>query len=985
MPLVTADCPTPDVLDAIASGAKVEERVRAHIETCEACRTGVERLREDNSLLGRLANALSSGGDAPHRRVERQVEREGLIPGYLIKTEIHRGGQGVVYRAVQVATNRPVAIKMLLDGTLATGRQRRRFEREIEIVAGLRHPGIVTVYESGVTPDGRVYLAMEFIDGQSLDHAAPGPAIDRRVIRERIRLIARVCEAVQYAHQRGVIHRDLKPGNILIDGEQRPHVVDFGLAKPAGERAELAAMTRSGEFLGTIAYASPEQVSRATEDIGTLSDVYSLGVVLYELLTGAMPYPVDGSLADAVRHITATPPRPPKSVNAAIDAEVSTILLKALAKNPSRRYTSPRALGADLEAYLAGNTIEARRDSTIYVLRKTLLSHRWAFTGAAAGVLALAGVAATMSVLYTRMLGAEARALERGRLAMERLEALQLAEGVFGVTLSHLDPEYAGAGDLKPGAGDAGEVPTARLIPPGGDITLRAVFDAMAPQAEAYAARNPRLGATLHSIIGRNYSALGLHDAALTHLRRAAELHESIGEIDPEMLAANRAALGWALVHTGQAAAAVETLKDALVRVQGLTRSTPQSYPRVLFALGAACRSLRQPAEADGWYAMAGQAYAEPEIRDDEGFARVARERGVLMRSEGKDAQRRQVLSEALRDLRVREGKGSALALLMVELAQPRVPRDPALGDRAGPRESSPELQTMLDEAITLCRADSGGVAAITLARALAAKAVYALPPVRSDLSGRGAAGPVAARLAGAEGFAREAVELSERTLGAGHPVCAEMLLIQSRVREAQDDLAGADELLERAAVILRQSFGPRNAPLADALRRRASIARAAHDTPGCIRLLREALEAFGPTTDARMPREIVNELGMELLERATADDAREAESHFRRVLATEDYGAGRTPPWKIIFVRAAIGRALVLQEKDEEGYGWLRGAYADLASPAVSVPRHKMLEAIDWLEDACRRTGREEQAQTVRASAHLLPPPPGPREGMPR
>jgi tetratricopeptide (TPR) repeat protein/tRNA A-37 threonylcarbamoyl transferase component Bud32 len=337
------------------------------------------------------------------RRGRRSPEAAPDIPGYDAFTPIGRGGQGVVFQATQVSTRRRVAVKVLLDGAFASAAARRRFEREIEMVAALEHPGIVRLFDSGTASDGRLYTVMEFIEGVTLERwmaARPrARAPDTAAwLRARMELAIAIGDAVHHAHQRGIIHRDLKPGNVLVDQRDRPHVLDFGLARhldPTGEGGGRT-ISAAADFLGSVPWASPEQADGRSSAADVRTDIYALGVIAYQLATGERPYDTTGPLMEALEHIRSTPPRAPRLANPDIGRDLETVLLKALAKEPERRYQSAGDFVADLARSLRGEAIDARRDSALYVARMMARRHRLPLGALALAVLALvAGAGAT--------------------------------------------------------------------------------------------------------------------------------------------------------------------------------------------------------------------------------------------------------------------------------------------------------------------------------------------------------------------------------------------------------------------------------------------------------------------------------------------------------------------------------------------------------------------------------------------------------------
>ncbi len=283
---------------------------------------------------------------------------------YEIVNEIGRGGMGVVYRVRQKSLNRVVALKMLLPGSLASGEDLERFRTEAEATAGLRHPNIVTVHEVGEV-EGCHYYSMDFIEGQSLGQRLEGGPIAGRAAARYVQAVAR---AMHHAHEHGILHRDLKPSNILIDAEDEPHITDFGLAKRMHGDAR---QTRTGAVLGTPGYMAPEQAAGRIKDLGPATDVYGLGAVLYECLTGRPPFHAESPM-ETLRQVLERDPAPPSLLNPSIDRDLETICLKCLEKDPNNRYTSAEALADDLHRYLDGESIRASTVNVFEYLGRTL-------------------------------------------------------------------------------------------------------------------------------------------------------------------------------------------------------------------------------------------------------------------------------------------------------------------------------------------------------------------------------------------------------------------------------------------------------------------------------------------------------------------------------------------------------------------------------------------------------------------------------------
>ncbi len=323
----------------------------------------------NNASPGELASQQGVTPQQAPRQKQSPAEGAGegsvTIPGYQIVSEIHRGGQGVVYRAIQVSTRRTVAVKVLLHGQAATETERRRFDREVDLLASVKHPYIVTVYDSGLTDQGLQYLAMEYVAGKTLDQYLSSGGCEST--EEVLGLFLKICQGMNHAHLRGIIHRDLKPGNILIDEEGQPRILDFGLARPILEpQQSRAEVTATGQFVGTLAFASPEQLSADPNAIDIRTDIYSLGVILYTMLTGRFPYPVMGQMGELIQAIASRQPAPPSAASGEqvggrlsfpVKRALDAIVLKALQKDPDHRYQAVNALGEDLQRYVAGEPL----------------------------------------------------------------------------------------------------------------------------------------------------------------------------------------------------------------------------------------------------------------------------------------------------------------------------------------------------------------------------------------------------------------------------------------------------------------------------------------------------------------------------------------------------------------------------------------------------------------------------------------------------
>ena len=455
----------------------------------------------------REARAARGGGLA---RQSAQAAAE--IPGYTILHEIHRGGQGVVYKAIQDGTRRSVAIKVMLHGAHGGPRERARFAREARVLSQIRHPGVVTIHETGETAGtgGVPYSVMDYVEGATLDEHIKRTKPD---LRTRLELFRSICEAVNAAHLLGIIHRDLKPANIRVTSSGEAKVLDFGLAKVAGsspedESGNPIAMTMTGQFMGSIPWASPEQADGRGAHLDTRTDVYSLGVILYQLLTDRFPYTVQGPTREVLTRIVEAPPAKPRSLSKAIDRDLEVIVLHALEKAQSRRYQTAGELARDLERYLDGRPILARSDSMAYLLTKQLRRHRVGVALAGIALLAIIAFTTTITLLW----GVAERRGDRLTLAVEQRDA----------DLDYVLDILFGGDDRRQFARDR---------------TVRDVVLELSQTVDERFADEPLRRASMHEMLGRSLRAFGEPTKAETHLRDALRLRrDESPSLTPETL-----------------------------------------------------------------------------------------------------------------------------------------------------------------------------------------------------------------------------------------------------------------------------------------------------------------------------------------------------------------------------------------------------------------------------------------------------------------
>lgn len=575
-------CPfTNDELCAWAQGEEEDvsaaARIEAHVASCLSCRSLVDEMR---MVVGDLRSAIIS----PLSSLPES------IGPYRITGRLGEGGMGVVYAAEQAEPQRRVALKVIRGAHAADDLQRRLFARELQTLARLNHPNIAAIYDAGRTPQGEPYFAMEFVDGVDLlTFSSRSPMLP---LRERITLMAQVARAMSHAHERGIVHRDLKPGNILIAQGMKadrqaatPKILDFGLARAIDAETADVRTTRAGVMFGTLAYMSPEQARGDIDAVDIRSDVYSLGVILYELVTGLLPIDVSGdSVIRTVQRIQAEEPRDPRLLNGALPRDVAIIALKCLAKQPDDRYENAAELAYDLERFLSGHPIHARPPSRVYRAQRFVARNALAVTL----VTLLFAAVSTGGILA--VIQAQRIADERDRAKAEAIKVARL-NSVLENLWQSVDPWKAGDRDVR---------------------VLDVLHD-VADRIEAEMKDTPLLAAAVRNTLGNTWRSLGTIEdlrESERHLRFAFDTRREMLGVAHLETARSENDLAETLYWKGDFAAARALLEDAILVRRRLLPPNHADLAESLNNLGSVLKQL-------GDYSAAGLHYRDAlAIRD---------------------------------------------------------------------------------------------------------------------------------------------------------------------------------------------------------------------------------------------------------------------------------------------------------------------------------------------------------------------------------
>ncbi|MCB9888352.1 MAG: serine/threonine protein kinase [Planctomycetes bacterium] len=707
-----------------------------------------ERCGGDASLIAEVHALLAADADPSGPLGESQLgcgvaTGSVLTPGirigrYEILETLGEGGMGVVYRALQTEpVQRVVALKVLRPG-MQSAEGRARFAAERQTLALMSHPHIARIYDAG-TSDGAPYFVMEFVEGTPLTTHAERCGLGRA---ERLRLILDVCAGVHHAHQKGVIHRDLKPCNILVEHSGLPKILDFGIARAVGANHGTQVLrTRAGQLLGTLPYMSPEQLTGDPDGADTRLDVYAVGVILYELLTGRLPHELtDKPLAEAVRVLLETDAMPAERIAPQLRGDLATILAKALAKDRERRYGSIAEFADDIRRFLDDRPIRARPTSTAYQLRKYVQRNKL-LVGAACALLAVMGGAMTVSLLALgRARSEEALAKESEARAQSVLEFLR---GALGSTHVLQNPRGVG-------------------------YTMREFLDEAAQRVNDLHGQ-PAAEAEARFLIGDAYLALDMAREAEPHLQRVLALQRSTG-VPTDRVAATVSKLGVVAFGNGDLQAAEQHYREAI----SMTRPLGSAFhPQLASCLGGLAGTLSQ--------------------RGQQAAAKRSYEDALALLTSGHPAQRIATL-DGLANVLLHLGEVDAAAAAIAEAA--RLAGSP---DREAAAQGAARLQT--EARLLLKRGDHAGAAPL-LRRALAQfESVLGKQHdrVASTLGLLARVEELADRKQEAEALYRRAIEIRQQARGRAHPELAllhsSLGALYSRQRrhgEAQRELTAA-------------------------------------------------------------------------------------------------------------------------------------------------------------------------------------------------
>jgi eukaryotic-like serine/threonine-protein kinase len=715
---------------------------------------------------------------------------------YRILRLLGEGGMGTVYEAEQEHPRRTVALKVIRPGW-ATAEILRRFEQESQALGRLQHPGIAQIHEAATADSGsgpQPYFAMEFIRGDSLHAYA---ATHHLNARQRLELMVKICDAVHHAHQRGIIHRDLKPGNILVDETGQPKILDFGVARVTDSDAYATRQTDVGQLIGTLAYMSPEQVLADPLELDVRSDVYALGVILYELLAGHLPYTISRLIPEAARAIREEDPAPLSSINRIYRGDIETIVAKSLEKEKARRYASAAELAGDIGRYLKDEPITARPPSTIYQLQKFARRHQALVWGiAAVFVVLIAGIIAS-----TWQAARATRAEHAARA--EAATATAINDFLLNDLLSQAGASTQARPDTKPDP----------------DLKVRTALDRAATRVEGKFDTQPVVKASIHSTIANAYWELGLFTEAEQHYRRAVDLRErALGKEHPDTLAANNN-LGNLYREEGKYAEAEPVLASVLaIRQRVLGADHPDTLV-TMANLGIVLHEQGKYAEAEPLLTKVLETERRTRGEEDQETIISMMNLGKLYSDVGKAAEAEALLSRAVEIGRRTLGEEHPRWIgAMNNLA--------AIYAAAGKfAEAEPIFRTLSEVQRRVLGEEHPDALTVTNNLAVVCRQI--------------------GKQAEAEALLTRVMEVQHRVLGDDHPNQLATMSSLAQVYQLQGKLAEAKALLTRTLAGQRRVNGPEHLGTLNTMRVLGGIYRDEGHYGQAEALLREALKGY--------------------------------------------------------------------------------------------------------------------------------------------
>jgi serine/threonine-protein kinase len=940
-----------------------------------ALRREVEALLAADAAPDPIENAVAQAAESFIAGAENESIAGRRIGAYRIVRELGRGGMGRVFLAErddhQYAGQ--VAVKMLAGGGLGHGLE-DRFRTECQVLADLRHPGIAGLLDAGTTADGDSYLVMEYVDGEPIDVFC-----DRRrmTVDQRLALFQRLCDAVQHAHRNLVVHRDIKPNNVVVTAEGEPKLLDFGIAKLLDlDRARALDLHRTSDVtrMLTPTTASPEQLRG--EAVTTTTDVYALGHLLYRLLTGRTPYPAAatdrfalpqailndeplrpslavqrdaGSQPDSSsrEQIAAQRGTTPERLARRLVGDLDTIVLKALRKEPERRYATPTQLAEDVERHLAHRPVQARGESVGYVTRRFLRRHRGPV---AASSVALLLVIALVGFYTARL------AIERDRARVEALRAEEVASFLTQLFEVATPDESRGA-----------------------RITAREVLDRGAERIGTQLRGEPAVQAALMRVIGSAYGKLGLYEPATTMLERALATRDSLNG-PPD------AVLGDALHELG-----------AVLLVQARYTEASSALQRAL----AVRRSARGPIHGDVVSTLRTLAILELELADYDAAARYLDEaEAVLGALDPPDSLRLAEVLLTRGDLFQQLGdydRAIAVQLQAIEV------RTRAFGfDHPGTLVAQDNLADTLNDAGRTGEAEAVLRDTLKIRRRV-------LPPGHADiayaLTNLSAALKMQGRPEEAEPLQAEALDLFRAAHGADHPAIATALNNLANLRHDLRDLQGAFTLHQESLAMNQRLYGDDHPSLADSYNNLAALQLDREEYEGALLMYRRTLEldrrslgenhpyvghdltSIGVTLGlldrleeaeqtlrnalAQSRRTVgdehpqvanaMRELGIVLQRQARYDEAESLLAAALPLLETAYPG----DPWETAMARAYLGACRAALDRNAEAEPLLRASYQRLLEVRGADDRLTR-KALGFLVEFLRNTDRESEADRL-------------------